>query len=387
MRISYIGSSTIPSRKANGVHVMKMCAAYAREGHDIELTVPHRRDGRESVGDIFEFYGTSRKFVIRQLRWLPIRGRAHVYGWLAARSTRRNNPHFVHSRFMPAGYFALKMGIPTVLERHAPLPGRLENIMLRNALTRPNFIGLVVITDALRSHFVDQFGIDPNRILVAPDAADDPVEERGGHAAPVRLQDGDSDVINVGYVGHLFPGRGIELMVELARRCTWACFHMVGGTAADVAVWRERTAGIENLRLHGFVPPALTEAYRRSFDILLAPYQHAVSVYGGNDSDTSAWMSPLKIFEYMASERPIIASDLPVLHEVLEHGRTALLCAPDSADAWEDAIRRLSYDADFGRALAAEARARFLERYTWRSRVRAIVAFTQVWRRMADNPT
>ncbi len=79
-------------------------------------------------------------------------------------------------------------------------------------------------------------------------------------------------------------------------------------------------------------------------------------------------MSPLKMFEYMAAGKPIISSDLPVLREVLEDGRNAILVPADDLAAWESAIHRLSGDPDLGLRLGEAARRDLHERYTWDAR-------------------
>jgi glycosyltransferase involved in cell wall biosynthesis len=79
-------------------------------------------------------------------------------------------------------------------------------------------------------------------------------------------------------------------------------------------------------------------------------------------------MSPLKLFEYMAAGRPIVCSDLPVLREILQHERTALLCDPDDAASWAGALARLHDEPTLRRTLAEAARAQFELHFTWKAR-------------------
>jgi glycosyltransferase involved in cell wall biosynthesis len=175
----------------------------------------------------------------------------------------------------------------------------------------------------------------------------------------------------LGYVGHLYAGRGVELLLRLAERRPDCELHVVGGSEADL----ERRRGAlrpPNLIFHGFVPPARLAELYAGFDLLLMPYQERVTVAGGR-SDTGRWMSPLKMFEYMAAGRPIVSSDLPVLREVLTHERNALLASPSDLDAWDAAVGRLLADPGLARRLGETARTDFLGHHTWDARAAAVL--------------
>lgn len=169
-----------------------------------------------------------------------------------------------------------------------------------------------------------------------------------------------------GYTGHLYPGRGIELLVELARRNRSLGFLWAGGEASAVERWRrqlERT-GIDNVHVMGFVPNARLPWVQAACDVLLMPYERRISVSSGGD--TAAFASPMKLFEYMAAGRAILSSDLPVLREVL-HRDNAVLLPPEDVDAWDEALKRLVQDEALREKLAENAR-REAEQYSWARR-------------------
>ena len=107
------------------------------------------------------------------------------------------------------------------------------------------------------------------------------------------------------------------------------------------------------------------------FDAVLAPYQRKVAVVGGGD--TSAFMSPLKLFEYMSWGKPILCSDLPVLREVIEDGCNGLVLPPDDPTAWVAALHRLIDDSTERERLGNGARSDFLARHTWRRRAERVL--------------
>jgi glycosyltransferase involved in cell wall biosynthesis len=161
------------------------------------------------------------------------------------------------------------------------------------------------------------------------------------------------------------------MIPPLAARLPEADFHVVGGEQRIVERLRADPSIPKNIRLHGFVPPADTERLCLAFDVALAPYQHDVRIAGGGE--TAAWMSPLKVFGYMAAARPIICSDLPVLREVIEDGRNGLLVPPADPDAWAAALKGLLEDRHLRDRLATAAHADFLSHHTWRQRASRVI--------------
>src|SRR5690606_28017715 len=234
---------------------------------------------------------------------------------------------------------------------------------------RPNFASLVVISDALRREYCRLFPqLEKSRVLIAPDAASMPLADAGSGAITLPGRPG---TLRVGYAGHLYPGKGIEVVVPLAARLPQVDFHVVGGLEKDIRRLQAEHS-LENLYFHGFLPPNQIPRLLQEFDIVLAPYQERVHTARAA-SEIGRWMSPLKIFEYMAARRPIVASDLPVLREVLVHGRNSLLCSPTDVEQWAGAVETLAGDPRLADRLVANAHADFLANYTWDARVERVL--------------
>jgi len=188
---------------------------------------------------------------------------------------------------------------------------------------------------------------------------------------PAASWPGRSGAPQLGYVGHLYPGKGMETVASLAALLPECDLHAVGGTERDLAHWRARCAGLANLHLHGFVPHADVPGLLARFDLLLAPPAARVSSAAGRE--IGRWMSPLKVFEYMAAGKPILASDIPALREILRDGATAVLLPPDQPEAWAAAVRELLRDRERAAALGTRARAALLGEYTWDVRAARIL--------------
>jgi glycosyltransferase involved in cell wall biosynthesis len=117
------------------------------------------------------------------------------------------------------------------------------------------------------------------------------------------------------------------------------------------------------------VEPGQVERYRKAMDVLLVPYQKSVLIQGR--LDTAQWMSPLKVFEYMASRRPMVISDLPVLREVVNE-RNAIIVPPDDMDQWRQALVRLR-DPALRQRVADAAYADFVAHHTWHQRAQSVL--------------
>lgn len=365
MRLIYIADSIIPSKAANSVQVMQMCAAFAELGHNVTLVVRSLPELEIGGVDPFPFYGVATEFHLEKLEMPPFLRKKAMFGLRAAWWARRRLPELLFSRSLSACCFSALFGLDVIYESHTPERGwglRLYPWLRRSGRLRKH----VVITEALKKYYTDEHNVPAEEIWVAPSGAAPPHVTNAA-----RL--GASGRCQVGYVGHLYAGRGVELIVDLARRVPEADFHLLGGNDEDVAAWKVRAGGIPNVRFHGFLPPVKVDDYRTAFDVVLAPYQRKVSIAGGRGHDTSRWMSPLKLLEYMAAGKPILASRLDVMHELLEDGRTALLSDPEDVEEWERNLRLLIQSPELRSKLGSEARREFESRYTWRQRAEAIL--------------
>jgi glycosyltransferase involved in cell wall biosynthesis len=358
VKILYLSGFPIPSRAAHGVHAMKMCQALARNGHDVTLFAGGRPPDR--IGDLYEYYGVQNTFPLKLLPLARMRGATllslpPLYRALKAYDRRDT---LVYARSIYGAFLAARMGFRIIYEAHAPPAHVLIHWLEKRLFRTEGFQKLIVISESLKRMYLSTYG-SIRCVDVCHDAADVPsagtMPEYAWPGRPERLQ--------IGYVGHLYRGRGIDLILACAERLPQYDFHIVGGTEHDLAHWRPR--GGANVYFHGFIPPAQVPAVLSRCDVLLLPYQKDLSL-GGRNIDTSGWMSPMKLFEYMAARKAIIASDLPVLREVLNEDN-ALLVRTDDLDGWVAALRACE-DPPYRERHAAAAHADFLANYTWDKR-------------------
>jgi len=373
LKIIYVSGSTVPSRFANSVHVMKMCQAFAANGHEVVLYA-HKNSDEEI--DPFEYYGVNKRFEVkyyqssrRRIRYVS----SIMQTWALRKSVKLTKADLVYGRSHLGLLGCIGLGIPIIYEAHI-LPQTRKDIAIEKVLLRRRELErLVVISDSLRRDYIKMFPFVESIITVAHDGADLPVndvEDKVGRW-PGRL-----GVPQVGYVGHLYPGKGMEVVHALSEAMPEIDFHVIGGMEQDIAYWREQAKG-SNLFFHGFVSHGRLSSYYSRFDIVLAPLQKRIVLHSRN-IDISRWTSPLKIFEYMAHGKPLISSDLPVLREIVIDGHNGIVVPPDNIQAWIDALQALISNQSMRERLGLQARNDLEAKYTWQTRAKAVLPVADV---------
>jgi len=368
----YLTFSNIPSQKANSVQSMQMCQAFSSLTDDLSLFC---KKGDVETNNIFEYYGISDCFHVHSVSVPRIRIIDKLYYAVAIVSQlrKRKDATVVYSRdqFVTGVLCFLKpTAYQIVLEVHAPPHNRFWRWWIKRTLYSGKLSYIVAISEALAGKYRELFSDFPtNRILVAHDAASDIDELHDGDLVDPEFSRKHRH--RIGYVGSLRPGKGMELIHQLAALMPEHEFHVVGGDDDAVRTWKNKV-NHPNLIFHGFISPSRTGECIAQFDVLLAPYQPVVLV-GNDDVDISQWMSPLKIFEYMKSGKPIVASNLSVLREVLEHGRNALLAEATDPNEWRDNIVRILIDDQLRTAICRNAYEDFRANHTWERRAEFIL--------------
>ena len=371
MKILYISKSIIPSRTANSIHVMKMCQAFADNGHEVVLLAPNTKTKYEKgVGDVYEYYGVRKNFEIKKL-WHPdIIGGALIYTLgIFFYLFFTKNFNLVYGRFLQGCYVATFLRNRVIFESHESLfdMKKLRYFVFKRLVKSKSFEKLTVISKALKDIYLEKKFLKDIEIQVAHDGADE-VRDLKNKAKLF----GNEENLKVGYVGHLYKGRGIETIIECAKKINDMTFHLVGGLKRDIDYWKSYSKKIklDNVYFYGFVSPKEAIKYKNSFDIFLAPYEKKVSVFGSHITDTSKFMSPLKIFEYMSHNKPMIASDFPVIREVL-NDKNSILVDCDDIDGWVSSLNKLKNLKN--REVIANQALNDFYNYSWKKRAMQVV--------------
>lgn len=331
MKIIYAVNIRMPSERAHSIQIVKMCEALADQGEEVELVVPTRRT--QITNDPYEYYGIKNNFKITKLPVLDLVRFGRIGYWIEVISfcaslllyLRKSVCDYIYGRDEAVMYAASYSKRPMIWEVHYAR----TNIFIRRMLKRANLI--VAITQSLKNYYGP---LTARPILVAHDGVD--LRSFTGPATH------EGKVVT--YTGGLGANKGVDTLREAAKRLP-----------SDVKVQ------IISGRPYNEIPGILSAS-----DVLVLPNS-------GKDLSSSTYTSPMKLFEYMASGVPIVASDVPAIREVLDES-TAVLVKPNDPVALADGIVKVLNNPQLAMQLTSAAKER-VKSYSWSSRAKGILDF------------
>jgi len=367
MKITYITNVRIPTEKAHGIQIMKMCDAFVSNGYEVELVVPKRSNN--IIEDPFEYYVIKNKFKITKLWCLDVLSWGFVGYWVQSITFAErtawyllNKKGIFYTRDELLAVYLKLFGKNVVWEAHT----NRNNIFI--TLIKILKIQVVSITQGLKDFYMKN-GVDAGRILVAPDAVDAEQFDINISTNDARAKLGlPKDKKIILYIGHLYDWKGAHILAQAAPLLPdTTVVAFVGGTDKDIQDFKVRFGSIKNIMILGKKPHEEMPLYLKAADILTLPNSPVNDI-------SSLYTSPMKLFEYMASGRAIIASNLPSIREILETERNAILVEPDSPELLAKGIKRIISDPALDKKISDEAY-NDSKLYTWLNRARSIVSF------------
>jgi glycosyltransferase involved in cell wall biosynthesis len=399
VRIAYLCSDPgvpVYGIKGASVHVRELSRALIALGHEVTV-ITVGRDEPPAPGDdlpIVQLPPESRdETLLALLAEDPAAGptvAGDVRAILATASLHHQAlpilrdlaPDFVYERFSLYGTagvtLARELGVPHILEVNAPRGEEEEQqraIAYRETAQQLETMvvhaadHVVAVSSALGRRLIDA-GVPSERVSVLSNGVDaHRFAHRRAEREAARLELGLEDVPVVGFVGTLKPWLDVATLVSavaLARSRGLDLHLLIVGDGPErerlgELVRREGLAGVT--RFTGGVPHAAVVSYVSAFDVAVMPYGPGPSVY----------FSPLKLFECLAAERPVVAADIGDVAHCIRDGVTGLLYTPGDTQALADAISSLFRDHERASALARAGRDHVQEHHTWEGNARIVV--------------
>lgn len=391
-KLLYIANLRLPTEKAYGIQIAKMCEAFATEGLDVTLIYPFRDNHIKA--EFFSYYSVKTNFKIKKIRATDF----YFSGFLDKIA------------FLVKNYFSAKALVKEALKENADIyytrderVAKLLNKENKNVVfechrfsnNRKSYhsyfkkvnLKIVAISDGLKEDLV-KFGIKDKNIIVERDGVDLDefninVSKEDARQRLFKNLHHDSFLrkkIAV-YVGQLYPWKGGDIFKKIAKHlCKENVNYLIfifGGTGKkDPDTLKTDIERILKEAHPNMVPVISLGLFpHRDVPYILKAADCAILI--GNESEiiSAKYTSPLKMFEYMASGCPIVAQDLPSFREVL-NDKNSFLVKPGDAKALANKIALVFKEENA--KMAEEKAAKALEdvkNYTWQKRALRILDF------------
>lgn len=365
-KIYYIANARMPTDKAHGIQIAKMCEAFLELGIPLELVVSSR-----GSGNLKEAYGLTHEIPLRRLPVIDLQFLGPVGYRLTASlfalesflflwmKVLRGEQFHVYTIDMDSFSFALLALLPR------PLYAEMHSIKKSGFLKRCFFkrAHIIATNNLIAGGLANTFSIPSEWLLREPNGVDEALLQSTLSKDEARQRLSLPDEPFALYVGRFYPWKGLEMLTEAAEESPLP-LRLVGGTREEY----ELVTGASGERIHfaGMRPVGEIPLWIAAADVVL--------VLGtAKNDDSYRYTSPMKIFEYLAAGRPTVASKTPAVTSIMPE-ETAFWYEPDNAHSLALAIQEAYAGSASGKVAAGRACA---AEHTWRRRTERILAFMQ----------
>jgi len=357
-----------PSEKAHSIFAAKGAEAFAAKGVNVKLLVPNRIGTKNK--DPFVLHKVKRNFSVKYLFTLdlfktPLKKIAFRTSLLLFSAgallfilfDKGKNKIVYTNEIIPALLLGSLTPYKVVYELH-DFPE--QNIWFYKIAF--SFVSKFVATNEWKgSQLQKNFAVPKGDILIELNAVEvsDFVSSLSKEDARKKLSIPSEGKVAV-YTGHFYSWKGTETLFEAAKITPSTEFYFVGGTDADVTRVRKEYEEEQNIHIVGHRPYSEIALWQKAADVLVLPNtaKEKISKY---------YTSPMKLFEYMASKRPIVASDLPSVREIATE-KDVFFVAPDDYKALSFLITAVKEDEKIDSAFEK------IQNHTWGKRAERILS-------------
>lgn len=372
MKLYYIANARMPTEKAHGIQIAKMCEAFVEEGIDLTLVVPRRVTEPQTIQEYYGLRVPVKLIKLPVLDWYtggrlgyPLSSFSFTISYLIFLWKRkRSGEKFILYTVDMDNYSSSALtflGLPLFSEMHGSKPQTILQRMLFKKVK-----GIIPINRIIVEELQNRFPNSPTKYLVEPNGVDlakfsakyDKRDARKKLELP-------QDIPVVLYAGRFFDWKGLEILPQTAFLTPHIRWQTVGGAQADFERLVKQSLP-ENLFFAGSRPHSEMPLWFAAADALL--------VLGtSRDIQSYRYTSPMKLFEYLATGRPIVASSTPAIREIVTE-KEAIFYIPDNT---ADLARVVQYAVSQNEKLLplTEAAMRQATRSSWRARAERIVGF------------
>lgn len=377
MKIGFYYTTPFPALRADNIQHVQMCRAFAESGHEVTLYIPRQESFASDDAALYKaenLFGSPLGFNVVFIPRIVLFGRLQTLGSLLSgkRALRHAGCDLIYTRAPWACTFLPRLATAFILETHDDVlhkEYRLVNRTLQklfvSAARHSNCKLVVAISDTLKELW-RKAGVPPSKLITAHDGVDiklfDNSVTKESARKSLKLEPSRPKIV---YTGNIGAHHGIDMILEAAQAFPETDFILIGGTEKEVRLYEKSISNrrLNNVTFTGNIPHHHIPQWLAAADILLLVYTWRVPHI--------RCISPMKLFEYMAAERPIVCPAFPTLKEVVTDGVDVLMYEPENTESMIAAIHKgLSSSSA---SVAAAAREKAVQDYTWSVRCRMIL--------------
>ena len=368
MKLCYLTHTRLPTEKAYGIQMANTVKAFSQVGYKTTLlTAKHKNS---IVEDFFTYYNIEPAlFSVRYFAIPNFFERSRFGFWLhlmlfsivAMFSIIGRKYTTIYSREPFPLLFLAFLPYTTIYEMH-DFPQsyhRVQSFLCRSVSK------LVVTNEWAKTQCVERYNINPNKILVTPNGFDETKfnnsvskdEARKSLGLPLQAK-------IVMYSGHLYAWKGVDVIAQVANELTDIMFMFVGGTEKEQKELKSRYNFKPNVTLIPHQAPHHVPLYLQAADILVLP-----NIPVNQHSEFST--SPIKLFEYMAVARPVIASQLPSITSLVSD-EYVFFAEPGNVSDWKRVIKNVLIQENEVQKKVLNSLKK-AQKFTWKSKAELIM--------------
>lgn len=366
-KINYIAEFTLPSSSAYSIHVLKICDSFANLGFFVSLIIPYK-DFSYNLSNVKKDYNLKNNFSIKSI--LKKKKINFIYRLIFAITIlkiflKNNKDSLIISRSIISSILLSIFQKKNILELHHDLKGFTKFFF---NLTNINFFRKNIKFILIHKNLLNFYPcIKKKSYIILDDAVslEDFIKYK-----KYNLKKKNHRIC--AYFGSLTVGKGLEIILSIAKILKNIKFHIY----ADINYLNKKNIHkYSNIKFFDHIPYSMVPKIISNYDLVLMPYQKIVRVRSSN-LETSRFMSPLKLFDYLASCKIIVASNLQVYSHILKNRYNSILLNPNDIEKWSEMITDVFDNYNKFSYLKKNA-FKTAVNYSWDSRVKKIIKFAK----------
>ncbi len=368
VNICYITELSLPSNKAQSVHIFKMLDNFSSKSKKITLLCPYKDETYDYLISKKNYNLHSNKKINIETIFKKKKNNnilRRILFSIRCLSFLKKKNQLIISRSLFSSFFMSIFSIHHFLEIHQEIKGLSKLIFIKLNFINSKFI--------IKNLFISR-GIYEHYNTIVKNFA---ILHDGVDIRDFKIQyNPNKKIKNLYYFGSFYKGRGVEFLAKLAARCPKYNFHVVGKRNENIKIYSK------NFKIYPFMNFKKILNLYKDADILLMPYQKQVSINSQNfQDDISEFMSPIKMFEYLSTGIPIISSEKKVLKEILTNFKNCIFVKKyQNISEWKKTIDNLNKNKELRFKISKNATST-AKKFSCKNRADSILEFYEFFKK------